>query len=215
MDGDPRLEGTRATYDRIAVEYAARSGEDDLSPEFRAWRAAAVAGARGPFVDLGCGPGRDLAVARAAGVPCLGIDVSPGMLALAAARGLPVVRGDLRRPPLRPGSVGTLYSAAALLHVPREDVAATLSAWRGLLQPGGTLRLSTSLGGDEGWEVVPYAPDRGPTGGQRLERWFVHHELRGLTGLLAQAGFTVLEADVRTSHRRWAMVTALASARAA
>lgn len=210
MDGDPRLEGTRATYDRIADEYAARSGEDDLSAEYRAWRDAAVSAARGTWVDLGCGPGRDLLVARAAGLPCLGVDLSAGMLGLAARHGLPVVRGDLRRPPLRPGTVGTLFSAAALLHVPRDDVPATLTAWRALLLPGGVLHLSTSLGGDEGWEVVPYAPDRGPAGGQRLERWFVHHELAPLVGLVEQAGFAVDDATTRTSHRRWAMVTARA-----
>lgn len=38
MAEDPRLDGTRATYDRIADEYAAGSGEADLTPEFVARR---------------------------------------------------------------------------------------------------------------------------------------------------------------------------------
>lgn len=81
---------------------------------------------------------------------------------------------------------------------------------RGLLRPGGTLHLSTSLGGDEGWELVPYAPDRAPAQGQRLERWFVHHDLDPLVAALEGAGLAVERATTRTSHRRWAMVTARA-----
>lgn len=203
MTADARLAGTRATYDRIAEAYAARSGEDDVTPEFRRWRDAAAAAVDGPVADLGCGPGRDLAVLATTGHPCVGVDLSTGMLALARRAG-PVVRGDLRRPPLRPGSLAVVYSTAALLHVPREDVPATLAAWRALLRPGGTLHLSTSLGGNEGWEAVPYAPDRG----QPLERWFVHHDLNPLVAAVTAAGFDVVAAGTRTSHREWVMLTA-------
>ncbi len=205
--GDRRAASTVATYDRIAREYAERSDDDSSSQEFLAWRAGLLDSA-GPLVDLGCGPGRDLAAFAAAGTPCLGVDLSAGMLAVAARRGLSVVRGDLREPPIRPGSVGTVYSCAALLHVPREQVPATLRTWRALLRPGGRLHLSTSLGGGEGWEAVPYAPDRGPQGGQRLERWFVHHELAGLAHVITGAGFAIERAETRTSHRSWAMISA-------
>lgn len=149
-----------ATYDRIAQEYPERSDDDSSIPEFLTWRTGLL-DSDGPLVDLGCGPGRDPAAFAATGTPCLGVDLSAGMLAVAARRGLPVVRGDLREPPIQLGSVGTLYSCAALLHVPREEVPATLSMWRALLRPGGQLHLSTSLGGGEGWEAVPYAPARG------------------------------------------------------
>lgn len=206
---DPQTTATAATYDRIAPEYAERSDDAGCSPDFLAWRAGLLTSA-GPLLDLGCGPGRDLAAFRTAGIPCLGVDLSGGMLALAAQRGLPVVRGDLRRPPVRPRSAGTVYSCAALLHVPREQVGATLRAWHALLHPGGRLHLSTSLGDGEGWEVVPYAPDRGPRGGQPLHRWFVHHELEGLLTAIRHAGFVVEQARTRTAHRTWAMVDARA-----
>lgn len=155
---DLRTAATAATYDRIAQEYARRSDDDGSSPEFLAWRTRLL-DSDGPLVDPGCDAGRDLAAFAAAGIPCLGVDLSAGMLAVAARRGLPVVCGDLRTPPVRLASVGTLYSCAALLHIPREQVPATLRAWRDLLRPGGRLHLSTSLGGGEGWEVVPYAAD--------------------------------------------------------
>ena len=205
--GDGRAAATVATYDRIAQEYAERSDDDGSSLEFLAWRTGLL-GSDGPLVDLGCGPGRDLAAFAATGTLCLGVDLSVGMLAVAARRGLPVVRGDLREPPIQPGSVGTVYSCAALLHVPREQVPATLRAWRALLRPGGRLLLSTSLGGGEGWEDVPYAPDRAPAGGQRLQRWFVHHELDELLDVITGAGFAIQSVDTRTTHRSWAMVSA-------
>jgi len=205
--GDERPAATAATYDRIAQEYAERSDDDGSSPGFLAWRASLL-GSDGPLVDLGCGPGRDLAAFTTARIQCVGVDLSEGMLTIAARRGLPVVRGDLRAPPILPGSVSTVYSCAALLHVPREQVPATLQAWRALLRPGGRLHLSTSLGDGEGWEAVPYAAGRGPQGGQRLERWFVHHELDNLLSVITGAGFVLDRVDTRSSHRAWGMVSA-------
>jgi len=207
---DPQTSATAATYDRIAQEYAERSDDKGSSPDFLAWRTSLLNSVVGPLLDLGCGPGRDLAAFQAAGVPCLGVDLPSGMLALAAQRGLPVVGGDLRTPPIKPRSFGTVYSCAALLHVTREQVPATLRTWHALLRPEGRLHLSTSLGDGEGWEVVPYAPDRGPRGGQPLQRWFVHHELEGLLTAITDAGFVVEQAQTRTSHRTWVMVNARA-----
>lgn len=195
---------TTQTYDRTAADYDARTR--DPAPAYLHARTSFAASVAGPVVDLGCGPGRDLAALRDAGVQAFGVDLSAGMLALASGRGLPVARGDLRRPPLRPRSLGGIWSSAALLHIPREQVPATLRAWHELLRPGGRLGLSTSLGTDEGWEALPYPGP--PVDG--AGRWFVHHEPDVLLALVAAAGFQVLGASERESHRRWLQVTALA-----
>ncbi|MBK5305129.1 MAG: class I SAM-dependent methyltransferase [Frankiaceae bacterium] len=200
------VEQTRATYDRVAVDYDASNPSP--APEFATFRTAFAKQAGGIVADLGCGPGRDLAALRDAGVRALGVDLSPGMLAVARGRGVDVVQGDLRRPPIRDGSLGAIWSSAALLHVPRADVANTLAAWHALLRPGGLLGLSTSLGGGEGWELVPYAGE-GPRGGE-LHRWFVHHERDELLAHVAAAGFSVTSCEERTSHRQWAMIRATA-----
>ncbi len=206
---DELVQQTRVTYDRVAVDYDRRSQEVAAPFEqFRARFAADVLAIRGPVADLGCGPGRDLAVLRAAGLNAVGIDLSGGMLAVARHRDVPVVQGDLREPPLQPGSLAGLWSSAALLHVPRPEVAATLTTWHGLLRLGGRLGLSTSLGGQDGWELVPYAGE-GPAGGD-LHRWFVHHDQKDLTTLLEQAGFTITSVEQRTSHRTWSQVRAVA-----
>lgn len=203
---EDKVASTQATYDRVAVDYQRRTSEP--TAEFAAFRQAFSDQVQGRVVDLGCGPGRDLAWLRAQGHEGYGVDLSAGMLALARGAGLPVVRGDLRQPPVAAGSVQAVWSSAALLHVPREDVPRTLRAWHALLQPGGRLGLSTSLGGDEGWEVVPYdGPD--PQGGD-LHRWFVHHTAEGLGDQLTDAGFSVLSTEFRAGGREWLMVHAVA-----
>lgn len=203
---DDLVQRTRETYDLVAEDYDRRTSGPE--PEFVAFRSAFVDDVDGPVADLGCGPGRDLAAIRAADRAAIGVDLSTGMLARAVQSGLPVVRGDLRRPPLRDGSLGAIWSSAALLHVPRQDVPATLAAWHALLRPGGHLGLSTSLGGDEGWELVPYAGE-GPQGGE-LHRWFVHHDEDDLLGMLITAGFAVRSHVQRSSHRTWTMIRATA-----
>jgi SAM-dependent methyltransferase len=201
---DDLVAQTRATYDRVAEDYDRRTSGP--GPEFVAFRSAFAADVNGTVADLGCGPGRDVAALREHGVTAVGFDLSTGMLARAARAGLPVVRGDIRRPPLRPGSLGGIWSSAALLHVPRPDVPSTLAAWHALLRPGGHLGLSTSLGGDEGWELAPCDGD-GPGGGE-LHRWFVHHDEGELLAMLTAAGFSVRSHLQRESHRRWLMVRA-------
>ena len=64
-------------------------------------------------LDLGCGDGRHLQWLAAAGQPAIGLDLSPQLLALAAARrGLdaPLVRADMRNLPFVGGSFGAVLS---------------------------------------------------------------------------------------------------------
>ena len=206
---DATLRETAATYDRIVDDYEARA--TTVTPEFGAFRDrfAARVPAGGLVLDLGCGPGRDAAHFRGAGFRVAALDASPVMAARARRNGVPAAVGDHRRPPLRPGLADGLWSSASLLHVPRPDVPAALARWRQLLRPGAALGLSTSLGDSEGWEDVPYAAD-GRAADADLRRWFVHFRREELLELVAAAGFRVLSAQERTSHRRWLMILAQA-----
>ncbi|WP_433438158.1 class I SAM-dependent methyltransferase [Nonomuraea sp. CA-141351] len=192
---------TTASYDRIAPDFAARS--ETLDSTFLAFRQR-FANALSPgslVADLGCGPGRDAAWLLEQGLLVVGVDRSYEMVRLAGARGVPAMLGDLRRPPLAPGSLSGLWSVAALLHVPAAQTELTLRAWSMALSPGGMLGLSTSAGDGEGWEQVPY--------GGELYRWFVHREPEVLLGLLSEAGFEVLEHRVSATHRTWLSVLAI------
>ena len=106
-----------------------------------------------------------------------------------------------------------IWSCASLLHVPRQDVPATLSSWHGGLRPGGVLGLSTAHGGhdEQGWEVVPYDSADRAEYEEPARRWFVYHSPEQLAALLAEAGFVVRSVGTRRSHRTWWQVVAVRS----
>jgi SAM-dependent methyltransferase len=51
--------------------------------------------ARGPVLDVGCGPGRHVLALHGRGVPALGVDVSSAAVRLARDRGAPAVEGSV------------------------------------------------------------------------------------------------------------------------
>jgi SAM-dependent methyltransferase len=220
--GDPTTV-TRRSYNLIAGDYAVRNPAP--SPRFGAWcdawvgavradagtgtgwRAGAVGVARPRVLDAGAGPGQYAAAFVAAGLRPVALDASDAMVALCRTRGVPVVLGDMRRPPFAAGSFDAVWSAASLLHVPRDEVPATLRAWRRVAVPGARLGLTTASGGVDGWEDPPY-----DTGGERPPpRWFVYHDAPALTALLAGAGWRVVSVSHQAGARRWVMLDAVAT----
>jgi SAM-dependent methyltransferase len=124
------------------------------------WRNLALH-AGGPILELGCGTGRIAIPLGRAGVPVVGIDRSEPMLARARARvrrgklgdRVRLIRGDIRFLPFasvsaarangRNGSrrgFGMVMAPYGMLQslLRERDLAATLDAVHGVLQPGGT-----------------------------------------------------------------------------
>ncbi len=93
-EGDP-VAATRASYDRVAGDYAARTAQ--VSAPLAAWRSGFcdLLPAAALIADLGCGPGRDLAVFSHAGMVAVGVDASEQMLRLARAAGGRTAAGDI------------------------------------------------------------------------------------------------------------------------
>jgi ubiquinone/menaquinone biosynthesis C-methylase UbiE len=135
-------------------------GWDDYAP-FYDWENARTLGRRdipfwrhvaldagGPVLELGCGTGRVALPLGRAGVPLVGIDRSGPMLARARRRvartrlGRPVrlVRGDIRALPFPTGAFSMVMAPYGVLQslLRERDLAATLAAVHGVLQPGGT-----------------------------------------------------------------------------
>ena len=66
-------------------------------------------------LDVGCGTGRFSAALKAAGATVVGLDIDPGMIALASQRiGGPLVVGDALRLPFRAGCFDTTIAVTAL-----------------------------------------------------------------------------------------------------
>ncbi|MFE9653129.1 class I SAM-dependent methyltransferase [Micromonospora sp. NPDC006431] len=84
MSGDH--DRVRRSYDTVAAEYRERLAEELAGkPLDRALLAALVelAGPGAPVADLGCGPGHVTHWLAGRGVPAVGVDLSPGMVAQA------------------------------------------------------------------------------------------------------------------------------------
>ena len=92
-------------------------------------------------LDAGCGMGRFTRIAAELGAELVGIDLSPAVQAVFAETArlprLHVIRGDLTRPPLRPGSFDLVYSLGVLHHTP--DTRTALQAVVPLARSGGTI----------------------------------------------------------------------------
>jgi SAM-dependent methyltransferase len=132
-------------YDAIAELYDpwSRSVTEDVP-----FYVAEARKAGGPVVELGVGTGRIAVPTAAAGIPVIGVDSSPGMLAVcrrhAAAAGvaelLDLRLGNLAAPPVSEQVRLVTCPFRSYLHLQDEDARlAALSAARELLLPGGRL----------------------------------------------------------------------------
>lgn len=140
----------RAGYDRSAPTYDARFGELQR-PKHAAVLARIPVAERARVLDVGCGTGllaRQLGHARVTGV-----DVSPGMLAI-ARRWLQPVEADARALPFRDASFDLAFAVTSLLLEERELPRALLELRR-VVVPGG--RAAITLLSDEAPVELPRA----------------------------------------------------------
>jgi SAM-dependent methyltransferase len=97
-------------------------------------------GGREPVLDVGCGRGEFLDLLREAGLDYAGVELDAGMVEHCRAKGHDKVElgdavGYLERVP--DGSLGAVFSAQVVEHLPYERLLRMLELSRGALQPGG------------------------------------------------------------------------------
>jgi ubiquinone/menaquinone biosynthesis C-methylase UbiE len=136
------LEETRAYYDEFSKSYErhrrpnSRDGYhalvDDLEVEL-----CARYGAGKDVLECGCGTGLILERIKEHAHRAAGIDLSPGMLELARARGLDVQEGSVTALPFPDASFDVTCSFKVLAHVP--DIGRALSEMARVTRPGGVL----------------------------------------------------------------------------
>jgi SAM-dependent methyltransferase len=132
------------------------------------------------ILDLGCGPGRDLATFRALGHEPIGLDGSAPLAAMARAHsGCEVWEQDFLALQLPAGHFDGIYANASLFHVPGGELPRVLGELHATLKPGGVLFASNPRGNnEEGW-------NRG--------RYGVYHDLATWRRYLEAAGYSELE----------------------
>ena len=91
---------------------------------------------RQSVVDFGAGPGRDGEAFVAAGLDFVGLDLAHANTVLASQRGVTVVQGSIDAPPFRQRTFDAGWSMSTLMHIPTDEVPATVTAIIATLRPG-------------------------------------------------------------------------------
>jgi SAM-dependent methyltransferase len=172
--------GTLEHYNKTAEAFREGTRDHDVSQNI----AALLRGIRGaaPFtiLDLGCGPGRDLAALTAMGHVAIGVEGAVRLAEMArAATGCEVWQQDFLALDLPAAKFDGIFANASLFHVPRQELPRVLRELHGALKDEGVLFSSNPRGAnDEGW-------NRG--------RYGAYHDLETWRGFIEAAGFVEIE----------------------
>lgn len=181
---------TGKSYDAVSDEYARRFSDELSHKPFDREvldRFAARLRGEGPVADLGCGPGQITRYLRDRGVDVCGIDLSAQMIARAADAypDIPFRTGDMRRLDVGDGAWAGASAFYSIIHIPRDDVTATLVELRRALRPGGLLLMTCHVG-DETLHLDEWF-------GAEVDLDFHFFERHEMEGYLEKAGFEIEE----------------------
>ncbi|MFF4956159.1 class I SAM-dependent methyltransferase [Streptomyces sp. NPDC001222] len=153
MTDATHLETTRASYDAVASDYERLlRNAMDTSPFDRAmlgvFAERVLAGGGGPVGDLGCGPGRVTTYLDKLGLDAFGIDLSPGMVAV-ARRTHPALRfevGSMTELPLADGTLAGALVWYSTVQTPPLELPRYFREFHRVLAPGGHLLTAFKVG---------------------------------------------------------------------
>jgi SAM-dependent methyltransferase len=93
----------------------------------------------GPVLDIGCGRGEFLALLEEEGITAAGLDSDPGMVRRCSELGLRATLGEANEylGALEDGSLGTIFSAQVIEHLPAAELQRMVELARRKLRPGG------------------------------------------------------------------------------
>jgi len=138
-DGDPERAGTYEAFEDIF-----RGPEDFIRDRQR--RYLGLLGDRGPVLDIGCGRGEFLDLLRERGLAYAGIDPDPDMVGRCRAKGherLEVADANSYLEQCEDGSLGAIFCAQVIEHMPYEELLRFYSLSLRKLEPGGLFILET------------------------------------------------------------------------
>ena len=173
-------EGTLEHYNASAESFWQGTRGHDVSQNIAALLRHIEGAPPFTLLDLGCGPGRDLAAFTAMGHVAVGLEGAHRLAEMARAHsGCEVLEQDLLALELPAARFDGIFANAVLFHVPAQELPRVLRELRAALKPRGVLFSSNPHGhNEEGW-------NRG--------RYGAYHDLEAWRRFMADAGFGELE----------------------
>jgi SAM-dependent methyltransferase len=149
---------TVAHYERSAASFWEGTRDHDVSQNVSALLRHLSGPAPRAILDLGCGPGRDLATFRGLGHEAIGLDGAQSFVRMASEHsGCEVWQQDLLALQLPPARFDGIFANAVLFHVPSQELPRVLLQLYATLKPGGVLFCSNPHGPDlERWQGQRY-----------------------------------------------------------
>ena len=166
--------------DRTADRFWEGTRDHDVSQNVSALLDALLGEPPFAILDLGCGPGRDLATFRTLGHEPVGLDGAPRFVEMARDHsGCEVWQQDFLALDLPPARFDGVFANASLFHVPRSALPRVLGELHATLRPRGVLFASNPRGDNaEGWQG---------------ERYGVWHDVDAWKDVVTATGFELLE----------------------
>ena len=147
------LNDVRSSYDAVAVDYSALYGPAMVEPPIdqlmlKAFGEVVLSSGGGPVLDVGCGPGRISHNLAALGVDVSGLDLSPGMVAVARESypGLRFEVGSMLALGLPDGALAGVVAWWSIIHISPELLPTVLAELARVLAPGGWLLVGFHVG---------------------------------------------------------------------
>jgi SAM-dependent methyltransferase len=171
---------TLSHYEANAARFWEGTRDHDVTQNY----AALLGNIRGepPFsvLDLGCGPGRDLAHFRSVGHQAVGVDGCRAFCEMARQHsGCEVLEQDFLALELPAARFDGIFANASLFHVPTRELPRVLVELRDALKPDGVLFASNPHGhNEEGWQG---------------ERYGCHWDLARWRELVVGAGYELVD----------------------
>ncbi|MGC4896711.1 class I SAM-dependent methyltransferase [Micromonospora sp. DT31] len=155
------LRGVRRAYDTVAADYAAHLPDTRCEASLDlamvdAFATVVTAGAGGPVLDAGCGAGRMSRYLADRGCAVAGVDLSPGMVAMAVRDhpDLVFTVGSLAELPFPDGRFAGVMLWYSIIHTPPAGQPRIFAEAARVLRPGGHLLVGWQAGHGT-WDVAP------------------------------------------------------------
>jgi SAM-dependent methyltransferase len=153
--------------------------------------------ARGPVLDVGCGPGRHVRALARRGAFAVGLDISPAAVRLARARGAPVLEGSVFDRVQGAGSWATILLLDGNIGI-GGDPDVLLRRVAELLAPGGRVLVELDAPGTPPGRIAARI-DCGGT----VSRWFAWGRVPPEALVSAAEGAALRCCRIFSSQRRW------------